>query len=73
MMSDPRFLNANSYKRVFHYVNRPVNIGRRVVFKRFLRIYCPRNGRKRIVFCEKNVLLLKNTSKQRNTNCFSVC
>ena len=26
---------------VFHYVGRPVNVGRHVIFKRYLRIYCP--------------------------------
>ena len=31
---------------VFHHVDRPMNVGRHVVFKRFLRIYCPRKWKK---------------------------
>ena len=31
---------------VFHHVDRPVNVGRHVVFTRFLRIYCPRKWKK---------------------------
>ena len=35
----------------FLYVDQPVNVGRHVVFKRFLRIFLSKeNGRKRSVF-----------------------
>ena len=63
---------------VFQFVNQPVNVGRHLVFKRYLRIYCPRKWKKTHCLQRKTSVKTmfcywENTSKQWNTNCFPVC